>query len=117
MSRVKNGPAHHHRRQKILKLAKGFRGRRKNAYRIAKIAVMHALADSFKDRRRKKRDMRGLWIQRINAAIRPFDWSYSTFISALGKAGIIINRKILANIAAREPAVMKKIVEAVGQAG
>ncbi len=115
MPRVKSGPAHHSRRNKILKLAKGFRGRRKNNYRVARTAVFHALADAYKDRRRKKRDMRGLWIIRLGAAVRQLGLSYSQFIKKLGVAKVLVNRKILANIAVREPAVFKKIVETVNR--
>jgi large subunit ribosomal protein L20 len=110
--RVRSNVAHHHRARKIVKMASGFRGRRKNL-RVARIAVNHALMDSFKDRRRKKRDMRGLWIIRMNAALRECGLSYSRFTAMMKKAGVILNRKVLANIAAREPEVFKKIVEAV----
>jgi large subunit ribosomal protein L20 len=110
--RVKNGPSHHERRNKILKLAKGFRGRRKN-YRIAKIAVAHALMDAYEDRRRKKRDMRGLWIVRLGAVVRQSGLSYSAFISALKAKNILLNRKVLANIAQREPAVFSRIIATV----
>jgi large subunit ribosomal protein L20 len=110
--RVKNGPSHHERRNKILKLAKGFRGRRKN-YKIAKIAVAHALMDAYEDRRRKKRDMRGLWIVRLGAVARQNGLSYSRFISCLKTKNIILNRKVLANIAQREPAVFSRIIATV----
>ena len=110
--RVKNGPSHHERRNKVLKLAKGFRGRRKN-YRIAKIAVKHALMDAYEDRRRKKRDMRGLWIVRLGSLVRQNGLSYSRFISGLKAKNIMLNRKVLANIAQREPGVFNRIVAAV----
>lgn len=115
MPRVKSGPAHLSRRNKILKLAKGFRGRRKNNYRVARTAVFHALADAYKDRRRKKRDMRGLWIVRLGAAAKQLGISYSKLIGKLATAKVLVNRKILANIAIREPAVFQKIVETVNK--
>ena len=115
MPRVKSGPAHLSRRNKILKLAKGFRGRRKNNYRVARTAVFHALADAYKDRRRKKRDMRGLWIVRLGAAAKQLGISYSKLIGKLAAAKVLVNRKILANIAIREPAVFQKIVETVNK--
>lgn len=111
MPRVTNGSAHHQRRNKTLKLAKGFRGRRKNAYRVAKTAVIHALSDSYRGRRTKKRDFRSLWIVRIGAAVRPYSLSYSKFIHKLNEKNIIINRKILANLALNEPEVFQKIVD------
>lgn len=110
--RVKTHVAHHKRVKKVVKAAAGFRGRRKN-HRIAKIAVKHALMDAYKDRRRRKRDMRALWIARMNAALREQDLSYSRFAAMLKRAGILLNRKVLANIAARDPGVFRKIVEAV----
>ncbi len=115
MPRVKSGPAHHHRRNKVLKLAKGFRGRRKNNYRVARTAVIHALADAYKDRRRKKRDVRGVWIIRLGAAARQLGVSYSRLIKLLSDAKVLVNRKILSNIAISEPAVFKKIVETVNK--
>jgi len=110
--RIKSGPAHHHRVRKVVKMASGFRGRRKN-YRIARIAVKHALKDSFIDRRRRKRDMRSLWIVRMNAALREYGLSYSKFIPMLKKSNILLNRHVLANIASRDPELFKNIVEAV----
>lgn len=117
MPRVTNGPAHHHRRNKVLKLAKGFRGRRKNTLRTAKVAVMHSLYNSYRDRRKKKRDMRRLWIVRVGASVRAAGLSYSRFISGLNKANIIMNRKVLAGIAQRDPDGFNRIVEIVKQAG
>jgi large subunit ribosomal protein L20 len=115
MPRVKSGPAHLSRRNKILKLAKGFRGRRKNNYRVARTAVFHSLADAYKDRRRKKRDMRGLWIVRLGAAAKQLGIPYSKLIGKMAAAHVLVNRKILANIAIREPAVFRKIVETVNK--
>ncbi len=108
--RVK-GPSSRRHRKKILKLAKGYRGMRHSSYRRAKEAVMRALYYEYRDRRQRKRQFRQLWIARINAAVRPYGLSYSKFINALGKAGIPLNRKILADIAVRDPEAFEKIVE------
>lgn len=111
MPRQKNVVARRERRKKILKRAKGFFGKRKNSYRIAKEAVMKALAYAYRDRRRRKRDFRGLWIIRINAAARLNGLSYSRLIAGLKKANIPLNRKVLAYIAVREPEVFTNIAE------
>src|ERR687892_700065 len=99
MPRVKRGVTARARHKKVLKQAKGFRGRRKNVYRIAKQAVMKAGQYAYRDRRQKKRTFRALWITRINAAAREMGMSYSTFMSGLKKANIDIDRKVLADIA------------------
>ncbi len=109
MARHRNVVQRRKRHKKILKMAKGFFGKRKNSYRIAKQAVMKALAYAYRDRRRRKRDFRQLWITRISAASKQNGISYSNFIHGLKKAKISLNRKILADIAIREPAVFSKI--------
>ena len=99
MPRVKRGVTAGARHKKVLEKSKGFRGRRNNVYRIAKQAVMRAGQYSYRDRRRKKRDFRALWIVRINAAAREFGMTYSTLINGLKKAAIEVDRKMLADIA------------------
>ncbi|MCX7182727.1 MAG: 50S ribosomal protein L20 [Nitrosospira sp.] len=99
MSRVKRGVTAHARHKKILDLAKGYRGRRKNVYRIAKEAVMKAGQYAYRDRRQKKRQFRALWIARINAAARECGLSYSVFMNGLKKASVEVDRKMLADIA------------------
>ncbi len=111
MSRQKSVVQRRKRRKKTLKLAKGFFSKRKNSYRVAKQAVMKALINSYKDRRRRKRDFRGLWIARINAAARKNGISYSKLIHGLAVSKIKLNRKILADIAVREPEVFSEIVK------
>lgn len=111
MAHVKRGTTTHARHKKILKLAKGFRGRSKTCYRIAVERVERAMQYAYRDRRNKKRDFRALWIQRINAATREHGMTYSRFINGLLKAGIEIDRKVLADLAVREPAAFKSIVE------
>ncbi len=99
MARVKGGNIHKNRRVKVLKLAKGYFGSKHKLYKSAKEQVMHSLKYAYRDRRQKKRDFRKLWITRINAACRMNDISYSKFINGLNKAGVVINRKMLAEIA------------------
>ena len=99
MPRVKRGVTARARHQKILKLAKGYRGRRKNVYRIAKQAVMKAGQYQYRDRRQRKRQFRALWIARINAASRELGMKYSTFMNGLKKANIEVDRKVLADLA------------------
>ena len=111
MSRVKKGVIKKARHKKIIKLAKGYRGRSKNCFRIAIQKVEKALQYAYRDRKTKKRDLRGLWIQRINAATRQHDLAYSKFINGLKLAKIDIDRKILADIAVKEPEIFAKIVE------
>lgn len=113
MPRVTRGNKKLLRRKKILKLARGFFGAKRKNYRTAKEAVEKALQYSYRDRRNKKRDFRKLWNIRINAAVREYGLSYSRFINGLNKADIIINRKILSNLAASEPDTFKQIVEKV----
>ena len=102
--RVKRGFKARRRRNRVLKLAKGFRGRRKNCFKRANQAVQRALDYASRDRARKKRDFRSLWIVRINAATRLSGVSYSRFISALSKAKVVLDRKVLADIAVADPA-------------
>src|SRR3979411_2407112 len=104
MSRVKRGVTSHARHKKVYKAAKGFRGRRKNTIRTAKAAVEKAGQYAFRDRKRKKRTFRALWIQRLNAAVRPFGMTYSRFIDGLSKSGITVDRKGLSDLAIHEPA-------------
>ncbi len=113
MPRVKRGVTAHARHKKILALAKGFRGRRKNVFRIAKQAVMKAGQYAYRDRRTKKRVFRQLWIARINAASRAAGVSYSKFMAGLKKAQIDIDRKVLADLAVNDPAAFGAIVEKV----
>ena len=101
MARVKRGVTAHAKHKKVYKAAKGFRGRRKNTIRTAKQAVEKAGQYAFRDRKRKKRTFRALWIQRINAGVRQFGLTYSRFIAGLEKAGIEIDRKVLSDLAIR----------------
>lgn len=111
MSRVKRGVTAHARHKKILDLAKGYRGRRKNVYRIAKQAVMKAGQYAYRDRRQRKRQFRALWIARINAAARECGLSYSIFMNGLKKASIEVDRKVLADLAVFDKKAFEKIVE------
>jgi large subunit ribosomal protein L20 len=111
MARVKRGVTGHAKHKKVLKAAKGYYGRRKNTIRIAKQAVEKANQYAYRDRKRRKRTFRALWIQRLNAAVRPFGLTYSRFIGALGKAGLVVDRKVLSDLAIREPAAFAAIVE------
>ena len=113
MPRVTRGNKKLLRRKKILKLAKGFFGAKKSNYRTAKEAVEKSLTYAYRDRRNRKRDFRRLWNIRINAAVREYDLNYSRFINGLKKSGIILNRKVLSNLAAEEPDTFKLIVEKV----
>jgi large subunit ribosomal protein L20 len=113
MPRVKRGVTAHARHKKILKLAKGFRGRRKNVYRIAKQAVMKAGQYAYRDRRTRKRVFRQLWIARINAASRGLGVTYSKFMAGLKKANIDIDRKVLSDMAIHDPAGFASIVDKV----
>ncbi len=116
MSRIKRGMTAHARHKKILDMAKGYRGRSKNVFRVAVEKVEKALQYAYRDRRAKKRSFRALWIQRINAATRLNDMTYSRFMSGLNKAGIELDRKVLADIALKEPANFAKLVEAAKNA-
>jgi large subunit ribosomal protein L20 len=110
MARVKRGVTGHAKHKKVLKAAKGYYGRRKNTIRIAKQAVEKANQYAFRDRKRRKRTFRALWIQRLNAAVRGFGLTYSRFISGLGKAGVTVDRKVLSDLAIHEPAALEAIV-------
>ncbi|HXF78317.1 MAG TPA: 50S ribosomal protein L20 [Usitatibacter sp.] len=111
MPRVKRGVTARARHKKVLDQAKGFRGRRKNVYRIAKEAVMRAGQYAYRDRRNRKREFRALWITRINAGCREAGLTYSQFIAGLKKAGIDMDRKVLADLAVFEKAAFGRIVE------
>ena len=113
MPRVKRGVVAHARHKKILKLAKGYRGRRKNVFRIAKQAVMKAGQYAYRDRRTRKRVFRQLWIARINAASRGLGLTYSKFMAGLKKANIEIDRKVLSDMAIHDPAGFSSIVDKV----
>ena len=111
MPRVKRGVTARARHKKVLALAKGFRGRRKNVFRIAKQAVEKGLQYAYRDRKNKKRTFRALWIQRINAAVREMGLTYSRFINGLELAGVEIDRKVLSELAIAEPAAFRAIAE------
>ncbi|MEY3670140.1 MAG: hypothetical protein RL258_1536 [Pseudomonadota bacterium] len=110
MPRVKRGVTARARHKKILALAKGFRGRRNNVFRVAKQAVMRAGQYAYRDRRNRKRVFRALWITRINAACRAQDITYSRFINGLKKAGIDMDRKVLADLAVADKAAFAAVV-------
>src|SRR5947209_9203063 len=110
MARVKRGVTSHARHKKVLKAAKGYYGRRKNTIRVAKQAVEKAAQYAYRDRKRRKRTFRALWIQRLNAAVRPFGLTYSRFIAGLGKAGVTVDRKVLSDLAIAEPGAFEAIV-------
>jgi large subunit ribosomal protein L20 len=116
MARVKRGVAAHAKHKKTLKQAKGFYGRRKNTIRAAKAAVDRSMQYATRDRKAKKRVFRALWIQRLNAAVREFGLTYSRFIAGLAKAGVEIDRKVLSELAIREPEAFKAIVDKVKNA-
>jgi len=110
MARVKRGVTTHARHKKVLDLAKGYRGRGGTAYRIAIEKVEKALRYAYRDRRNKKRDFRGLWIQRINAGVREHGLTYSQFMHGLKLAGVELDRKVLSDLAIREPEAFAEIV-------
>lgn len=114
MSRIKRGVPTRRRKNRVLKRASGFRGRRHNAIRTAKEAVDKALHYSYRDRRARKREFRNLWIVRINAAVRSYDLSYSRFIDGLKKAGVQINRKMLADLAVRDEKAFAELARIAG---
>ncbi len=116
MARVKRGTTTHARHKKIIKMASGYFGRRKNCYRTAIQAVEKGLQYAYRDRRTRKRNFRALWIQRINAAARQFGLTYSQFMNGVHKAGIEIDRKVLANLAAHEPQAFEAIVTQANKA-
>lgn len=111
MARVKRGITTHARHKKIIKMASGYRGRSKNCFRIAVQKVEKALLYAYRDRRCRKRNFKKLWIQRINAATRQFDLSYSQFINGINRSGIKIDRKNLSNLAIQSPEVFSVLVD------
>ena len=116
MSRVKRGVTKHARHGKIIKAAKGYYGRRKNTFRAAHQAVAKAGQYAYRDRRTRKRNFRSLWIQRINAAAREHGLTYGRFINGLGLAGVEVDRKVLADLAVREPEAFKALVDKAASA-
>lgn len=113
MPRSVNNVASRQRRKKVLKRTKGYWGRRSNVWTVAKNAYEKGLTYSYRDRRKKKSEFRALWIQRINAAVRQHDMSYSEFMGKLKKNGIEINRKVLADLAMNDPKAFESIVKKV----
>ena len=119
MARVKRGVTSHARHKKVLQAASGYRGRRKNTIRVAKQAVDKALQYAYRDRRTRKRDFRRLWIQRINAGVRNHtcgDLTYARVMHGLALAGIDVDRKVLADLAVREPDAFNALVDQAGEA-
>ena len=110
MARVKRSVNAHKKRREILELASGYRGQRSRLYRKAKEQVLHSMTYSYRDRRTKKRDFRGLWIQRINAAARADGITYNRFINGLHNAGVEVDRKILADLAVTDPTAFSALV-------
>jgi large subunit ribosomal protein L20 len=113
MTRATNRPASRARRKKILKQAKGYWGRGKNVYTVAKNKVEKGMQYAYRDRKQKKRLYRSLWIQRINAATRQFDMSYSVFMGKIHSNGIELNRKVLADLAMNHPEEFKAIINSI----
>jgi large subunit ribosomal protein L20 len=113
MARVKRGVTSHAQHKKVYKATKGHYGRRRNTIRIAKQSMEKAMQYAYRDRKNKKRRFRALWIQRLNAAVRPFGLNYSKFIDGLAKAGVTVDRKVLSDIAIAEPAAFQAIVDKV----
>ncbi len=111
MARVKRGTTAHAKHKKVIDKAAGYYGRRKNVFRVAVQAVEKAQQYAYRDRRAKKRDFRGLWIQRINAGVRQYGITYSVFMNGLKLAGIDLDRKVLSDLAIREPEAFKQIVD------
>ena len=111
MARVSRGVTARARHKNVIKRAKGYYGRRKNVFRVAVQAVERSMQDAYRDRRKRKSDFRGLWIQRINAAVRMHGMTYSQFINGLKKATIQIDRKILAEMAVNQPEIFKALIE------
>ena len=111
MSRVKRGVAAHAKHKKVRKAAKGYFGRRKNTIRTGRQAVEKAGQYAYRDRRAKKRNFRSLWIQRINAGVREHGMTYARFIDGLAKAGIAVDRKVLADLAVKEPEAFKALAD------
>jgi large subunit ribosomal protein L20 len=113
MPRSANKVASRARRKNILKQTKGYFGRRKNVWTVAKNTYEKGLQYAYRDRKAKKRSFRALWIQRINAGVRQYDMSYSEFMGKLNKKGILLNRKVLADLAMNHPEAFKAVVESV----
>ncbi len=111
MPRSVNSVASRAKRKRIMKLAKGFFGRKKNVWTVAKNAIEKGLVYAYRDRKQKKREFRGVWIQRINAGVRNYGLSYSEFIGKLKKSGIDLNRKVLADLAMNHPEAFKAVVD------
>lgn len=111
MARVKRGVTSHARHKKVLKAAKGYRGRSSTTYKAAKQRVEKALQYAYRDRRVRKREFRRLWIQRINAGAREHGLTYSQLVNGMRQAGIEVDRKVLADLAVREPEAFKTVVE------
>lgn len=111
MARVKRGVTTHARHKKIIKMAKGYRGRSSTCYRVAIERVEKALLYAYRDRRNRKREFRALWIQRINAAVRSYGLTYSRFINGLAKANIEVDRKVMADLAVKQPEAFKVLVD------
>jgi len=111
MARVKRGVTTHARHKKVIKQAKGYRGRNKNVFRAAIERVEKGLQYAYRDRRNRKRSFRSLWIQRINAGAREHGLTYSQFMNGIKRAGIEIDRKVLSDIAVREPAAFQALAE------
>jgi large subunit ribosomal protein L20 len=113
MPRSTNAVASRQKRKKVMKQTKGYFGRRKNVWTVSKNAYEKGLSYAYRDRRKKKSEFRALWIQRINAAVREYDMSYSEFMGKVSKAGIEINRKVLADLAMNDPKAFEAIVKKV----
>ena len=111
MARVKRGVQAHARHKKVIKQAKGYRGRRKNAFRVAKQAVIKAGQYAYRDRRQRKRQFRALWITRINAAAREHGLSYSKFMHGLARADVAVDRKVLADLAVNDSVAFGALAE------
>ena len=111
MARVKRGVTAHARHKKVVDKATGYYGRRKNVFRVAVQAVEKAQQYAYRDRKNRKREFRALWIQRINAGVRQYGLTYSTFMNGLKLAGIDLDRKVLSDLAIREPDAFKQIVD------
>jgi large subunit ribosomal protein L20 len=117
MTRAKSGKISKNRHKKIIRMAKGYRLRANNCFRIAIERVEKALQYTYRDRRTRKRDFRGLWIQRINATVRQYGISYSTFMGRIKKAGIELDRKMLAEIVVNNPERLTHIIEEIKKSG
>ena len=111
MARVKRGVTAHDKHKKVLNAAKGYYGRRKNTIRVAKQAVEKSMQYQYRDRKRRKRSFRALWIQRINAAVREHGMTYGVFVHGLTKLGVEVDRKMLSDIAIKDPSAFKVLVE------